>query len=396
MMMQSNLITSNVFSYLEIIGKQIKEKLLDSHINVTQIPLTKIVLVVTIITLTQLLRGLFFSIAIKRIKHFTSGTETTLDDELVEILEQPSGWLIFIAGLWIVQVILAENLKPQVSEMLAKILSLSAIVAVAYIVYRASPLLGEILRKLTLNTQTELDDLLVPYVPRLFQTVALAVVVLKTSELLLGASANALIGLLGGAGITFGLLLKDIIYDWFCTIIIYTDNLYRSGDWVMVDGIDGIVQVLEIGLRTTKLRLAKWDSIKKIPNSKMITGIVENWSQNPGSEQSFGINLILKLDGISAEKTAIICDSLRELPKSINSLHDQGLIWLDRLEQNARVINIRVFSNNIDFYENSCEQLNIDILSLLEKEGIDTLHLEFRTYLGSYNPTLEKVGKSIN
>ena len=390
MMMQSNLITSNVFSYLEIIGKQIKEKLLDSHINVAQIPLTKIVLVVTIITLTQLLRGLFFSIAIKRIKHFTSGTETTLDDELVEILEQPSGWLIFIAGLWIVQVILAENLKPQMSEMLAKILSLSAIVAVAYIVYRASPLLGEILRKLALNTQTELDDLLVPYVPRLFQTVALAVVVLKASELLLGASANALIGLLGGAGITFGLLLKDIIYDWFCTIIIYTDNLYRPGDWVMVEGIDGIVQVLEIGIRTTKLRLAKWNSIKKIPNSKMITGIVENWSQNPGSEQSFGINLILKIDGISAAKTAIICESLRELPKSINSLHDEGLIWLDRLEQNARVINIRVFSNNIDFYENSCERLNIDILSLLEKEGIDTLHLEFRTYLESYKQTLEK------
>jgi MscS family membrane protein len=187
-------------------------------------------------------------------------------------------------------------------------------------------------------------------VPRLFQTAALAVVVLKASELLLGASANALIGLLGGAGITFGLLLKDIIYDWFCTIIIYTDNLYRPGDWVMVEGIDGIVQVLEIGIRTTKLRLAKWDSIQKIPNSKMITVIVENWSQNPGTEQSFGINLILKIDGISAEKTAKICESLRELPKSINSLHDEGLIWLDRLEQNARVINIRVFSNNIDFY----------------------------------------------
>ena len=256
---------------MEIILKEIKQTLLDSNITIADIALTKIVLVVTILTLTQMLRGLFFSIAIKRIKLLTSGTETTLDDELVEILEQPLGWLLFIAGLWIVQVILADNLKPQVNETLAKILSLSAIVAVAYIVYRASPLLGEILRKLTLNTKTELDDLLVPYVPRLFQTVALAVVVLKASELLLGASASALIGLLGGAGITFGLLLKDIIYDWFCTIIIYTDNLYQPGDWVIIEGIDGSVQVLEIGIRTTKLRLAKWDSIKKIPNSKMIT-----------------------------------------------------------------------------------------------------------------------------
>ena len=381
---------------MEIILKQIKETLLDSHITIANIPLTKIVLVVTILTLTQLFRGLFFSIVINRIKLLTSGTETTLDDELVEILEQPLGWLIFLAGLWIVQVILADNLKPQVSETLAKILSLSAIVAVAYIVYRASPLLGEILRKLTLNTETELDDLLVPYVPRLFQTVALAMVVLKASELLLGASASALIGLLGGAGITFGLLFKDIIYDWFCTIIIYTDNLYRPGDWVIIEGIDGSVQVLEIGIRTTKLRLAKWDSIKKIPNSKMISGIVENWSQNPGSEESLGINLTLKIDSISAEKTSIICEAIQKVPSSIDSLHERCFVWLDRLEQNARVINIRAFNNNRDLYFNACQELNLGILALLEKEGIDTLHLEFRTYLESYKQTLEKTGKSIN
>jgi MscS family membrane protein len=226
--------------------------------------------------------------------------------------------------------------------------------------------------------------------------VALAVVVLKASELLLGASASALIGLLGGAGITFGLLLKDIIYDWFCTIIIYTDNLYRPGDWVIVEGIDGSVQVLEIGIRTTKLRLAKWDSIKKIPNSKMITGIVENWSQNPGFEESLGINLTLKIDSISAEKTSIICEAIQKLPSSIDSLHERCLVWLDRLEQNARLINIRAFNNNRDFYFNACHELNLAILALLEKEGIDTLHLEFRTYLESYKQTWEKNGQSIN
>jgi hypothetical protein len=36
------------------------------------------------------------------------------------------------------------------------------------------------------------------------------------------------------------------------------------------------------------------------------------------------------------------------------------------------------------------------MLALLEKEGIDTLHLEFRTYLESYKQTWERTGKSIN
>ena len=378
---------------MEILWKEIQHTLFNSSITIAGIPLSKIFFIVIIITLTQLLRGLFFSIVIKKIKDLTLGTNTTLDDRLVQVLEQPSSWLIFIGGLWLVQLILAENLEPTVSEMGSKILSLSAIVAVAYIVYYTSPVLGEILRQLTLQTQTELDDLLVPYLPRLFQTAALAVVVLKAGEVLLGVSANALIGLLGGAGITLGLLLKDIIYDWFCTIVIYTDNLYRPGDWVIVEGIDSFIEVLEVGIRSTKLRLAKWDSIKKIPNSKMINGIVENWSQNPGFQESLGINLTLKIDGTSAEKTARICDAVRQLPNSIDSLHNRCLVWLDRLEQNARVINIRVFSNNIDLYENACEELNLAILALLEKEGIDTLHVEFRTYLERYQQNWENLPK---
>ncbi len=378
---------------MEILWKEIQHNLFNSSITIAGIPLSKIFFIVIIITLTQLLRGLFFSIVIKKIKALTLGTNTTLDDQLVQVLEQPSSWLIFIGGLWLVQLILAENIEPTVSEMGSKILNLSAIVAVAYIVYYASPVLGEILRQLTLQTQTELDDLLVPYLPRLFQTAALAVVVLKAGEVLLGVSANALIGLLGGAGITLGLLLKDIIYDWFCTIVIYTDNLYRPGDWVIVEGIDSFIEVLEVGIRSTKLRLAKWDSIKKIPNSKMINGIVENWSQNPGFQESLGINLTLKIDGTSAEKTASICDAVRQLPNSIDSLHNRCLVWLDRLEQNARVINIRVFSNNIDLYENACEELNLAILALLEKEGIDTLHVEFRTYLERYQQNWENLPK---
>ncbi|AFZ21303.1 mechanosensitive ion channel family protein [Allocoleopsis franciscana] len=369
---------------MENILEQIKATLLHSNITSADLPLTTIVIIITIIILTQLLRGLFYSLVIPRIKNFTNGTNTTLDNELVEILEQPLGWLIFLVGLWIVQLILAENIQPQVSNMLGKVLNLSAIVAVAYIIYRASPLLGEVLYKLALNTTTELDDLLIPYIPRLLRTVAIAVVLLKASEVFLGASIGALVGLLGGAGITFGLLLKEIIYDWFCTIVIYTDNIYRPGDWVIIEGIDSTIEVLEIGIRTTKLRLAKWDSIKKVPNSKMITGIVENWSQNPGHEQSFGINLTLKLDSISAAKTSKICDAIRNLPKSIDSLNDKCMVWLDGLAQNARVINIRVFNNNLDLYNYTCGELNLAILAILEKEGIDTLHVEFRTHISQF------------
>ncbi len=73
----------------------------------------------------------------------------------------------------------------------------------------------------------------------------------------------------------------------------------------------------------------------------------------------------------------------------------QCFVWLDRLEQNARIINIRAFNNNLDLYFDACQKLNLAILALLQKEGIDTLHLEFRAYLESYKQTWEITGKSI-
>ena len=85
---------------------------------------------------------------------------------------------------------------------------------------------------------------------------------------------------------------------------------------------------------------------------------------------------------------------LKKLP--LLEVKSQGFVWLDRLEQSARIINIRAFNNNLDLYFDACQELNLAILALLEKEGIDTLHLEFRTYLESYKQTWEKTGKSIN
>ena len=73
------------------------------------IPLFKIVLSVIVLTLTLAFKQVFSEVIIRRIERLTSKTQTTFDDELVAIIKQPLNWLIVIGGLWIVQLILAEN-----------------------------------------------------------------------------------------------------------------------------------------------------------------------------------------------------------------------------------------------------------------------------------------------
>lgn len=346
----------------------------DISIINTQIPLLKIVLIVIVLTFTLALKQVFSEIIIRRLEHLTSRTQSTLDDKLVESIKQPLNWLIVIGGLWIVQLILAENFSPELNEKVEGIFRFGESATFAFIVYHAAPVLGELLKQWTLSTETELDDLLVPYLPKLFQVSAIAFILLKASEVFLGASAGALIGLLGGAGVAIGLLFKDLIYDLCCTIVIYVDNLFRPGDQVTMHGVEGLIKVEQVGLRSTTLRILSRNTIQKVPNSKMINGAVENWFQSIGNDNSIGINLNLKIDGISAEKTEKICIGLREIPKSIDILTEKFFIYFSELNQNSRIIRIRVFANtngNPQLYFDTIEKLNLAILTLLEKEQIN-------------------------
>ncbi|WP_292760233.1 carbonic anhydrase family protein [Nostoc sp. NOS(2021)] len=217
----------------------------------------------------------------------------------------------------------------------------------------------------------------------------------QIQRLFLGASAGALIGLLGGAGVAIGLLLKDLIYDLCCTIIIYLDNLFRPGDQVTMYGVEGLIKVEQVGLRSTTLRILSRNTIQKVPNSKMINGVVENCFQSVGNDNLIGINLTLKIDGISAEKTEKICIGLREIPKSIDILTEKFFIYFSELNQNSRIIKIRVFANtngNPQLYFDTIEKLNLAILTLLEKEQINLFSyypVQLQTNLGEAQNNLE-------
>lgn len=264
---------------MESLWLKIQSYVLEPYAAIASPVLVKGTLIALILLLSQVLKRFFFSVVFSRIERLAAKSSTSLDDELVDVLKPPLGWLLFFIALWFVQIVLANNLNPSISQLLSKWLEFAIITTIACAFFQLSPLLGRITAALTIRTETELDNLIVPYIPKLFQTAAVLVIVLKGSEVLLGVSATAIIGILGGAGIAFGLLIKDVIYDWCCTVIIYADNLYRTGDKLNVLEIKGQVEVLEIGLRSTKLGILDTNSVQKIPNSKMITGIVENQSQ---------------------------------------------------------------------------------------------------------------------
>ena len=353
------------------------------------IPIVKIALAFIVLVLTQFLRKLISNFIVSVVERLTAKTETTIDDELIAIIKPALNLVVLLFGFWLAQAILAAELGPQLSANIDKILSFIVVVIVAYVLFRAASLLGRILANSILKTETELDSLLRPFMPKIFQAIAIMVIVIKASEIFLGASAGALVGLLGGAGLTIGLLFKDIVYDWFCTVIIYTDGLYKEGDWVGITGVDGFTQVVAVGFRSTTLKITAWGSTLKLPNSQMITGIVQNWSQQTGDGPLvWGLNWTLNIDGISAEKTAKICQNIREIAPSIEGMSPKCLVRFSGIEENARVIKIRAFVEDLNLYFSNEEKLNLAILAMLEREGIDSFRVHLRTDPEDYKRAL--------
>ena len=356
------------------------------------IPFVKISIAFMVLVLTQFLRKLISNVIITFIERLTAKTETTIDDELIAIIKPALNLVVLLFGIWLAQAILSTELGPQLSANIDKLINFIVVVIIAYVLFRAASLLGRVLADSVLKTDTELDSLLRPFTPKIFQAIAIMVIVIKASEIFLGASAGALVGLLGGAGLTIGLLFKDIVYDWFCTVIIYTDNLYKEGDWIGVTGVDGFAQVVAVGFRSTTLKIVGWGSTLKLPNSQMITGIVQNWSQQTGDEPlAWGLNWTLKIDGISADKTAKICQNIREIAPGIEGMSSKCLVRFSAIEENARVINIRAFVEDLNLYFSNEEKLNLAILAMLEREGIDSFSVQLRTDPEDYKKALAAV-----
>lgn len=305
--------------------------------------------------------------------------------DLLKILKPSVRLLTFLLGLWSLQLFVGSYLNNQLNEAFHDVLGLLSVVIITSVVYRSSSLLGEIAANILLAATEDLglSDLLRPFLPKLFQAIAIMVLVIKGAAIFFGDATGALVGLLGGAGITLGLLFKDLIYDWFCTVIIYTDKLYREGDWIVIDGLNDMVQVVFIGFRSTSLLSLTCASIQKIPNSKMISGILQNWSQNAGEEEIWGIPITLKIDCISAAQSAQICEGLRDIHNSLDGVKEEVLIRFKGIEGNARVFEFRLFTEFKSFFRIEREA-HLAILAMLEAANIKTLNVELKTEPDSY------------
>ena len=85
----------------------------------------------------------------------------------------------------------------------------------------------------------------------------------------------SMVGIAAAATLAIGLAMQSVIANFVAGVFIYTDEPFRTGDWIEWDGgeYSGIVE--EIHLRVTRVRTFD-NELLTVPNSELTAGVVKN------------------------------------------------------------------------------------------------------------------------
>ncbi len=145
-------------------------------------------------------------------------------------------------------------------------------------------------------------------------------------------NVTSMIAGLGIVSIVLGLAVQDALQDIIRGFSIISDEYFHVGDVIAYNGIEG--KVLELGLKTTKIRELKTDHILSIPNRSIES--VELLSD------VFFLNIPLPYELKLADAEEIINDMAKACGKSrlvknvdnlgVNNLGDSAIQYLLRIQ----------------------------------------------------------------
>lgn len=92
----------------------------------------------------------------------------------------------------------------------------------------------------------------------------------------IGFDVSTIIASLGIGGLAVALATKDIIANFFASVLLLVDNSFSQGDWIVVGDIEGTV--VETGLRKTTIRTFD-NALVFVPNSNIMNQNIKNWSR---------------------------------------------------------------------------------------------------------------------
>jgi MscS family membrane protein len=203
---------------------------------------------------------------------------------------------------------------------------------------------------------------------RLFKFIVISVGIMSILQVW-GINISAFVASLGLGGLAFALAAKDAAANIFGSIAILADKAISVGEWIKVDGVEGIV--MDIGMRTTKIKTFE-NSIITMPNQIIANTKIENYSRR--NERRIKLRVGLTYDTPS-DKIIKIVDEIKDMLKSNQNISQSStqIVNFDRFEDSSLSIFIYTFANTSNWikYLKIKEEVNLNIIKIVENNDAE-------------------------
>ncbi|MBN1324012.1 MAG: mechanosensitive ion channel family protein [Methanotrichaceae archaeon] len=333
-----------------------------------------------IILLTLATRRLALYLLEKELARLAGKTSTELDNILVKALIGPVSYLVLIAGgyLAVDSLHLPEEAGGlNLSGIIDSIFFLGFAVVALYLLLNLIDLLGYYLHKITLRTETRLDEQLVPLIIKSLKIGAVIFTVLSIVQTL-GWNVTTLIAGLGIGYLALALAAQETVSNIFGSITVFSDRAFQLGDWISVDGVEGTVE--DIGLRSTKIK--RFDqALVTVPNSRFIKSDIVNFTRMKKRRINFTL-------GVSYETTRAqmieAVDGIKAIIKEDSRFdHNFYMVHFTDFGDSSLGIFIYCFTKTTvwDEFLAVREEFNLSIMALLEDLGVEIAYPTQTIYL---------------
>lgn len=233
--------------------------------------------------------------------------------------------------------------------------------------YRLVDLLGAYLLSRAHRTDSKLDDVLFPLIPRSLKIFVTVVGVIFVAENL-NLDISSLLAGLGLGGLAFALAAKDMVQNLFGSITILLDRTFSVGDWIVVGDVEGTVE--GIGFRSTRVRTF-YNSLITMPNSRFITAEVDNM----GARRYRRLKCKLSLTyATPPDKIEAYCEGVRELVRQHPYMRkDYFHVYFNEFAGSSLDVLVYVFWETPDWSTELRERHRflLDCLRLAHRLGVD-------------------------
>ncbi|WHQ46776.1 MAG: mechanosensitive ion channel family protein [Candidatus Midichloria sp.] len=264
--------------------------------------------------------------------------------EILKMLENSLPKALWIFSIAYVAELICAHLKLSIVEIISAIRMVAIIFVFAQVtIIEVSKLEVDLVDPQKKNTP-KIDEVTIDILSKLLKAIIYTVAGLAIMQSV-GVSINGILALGGISGLAVGFASRDLLSNFFGTIMIYLDKPFIIGESVKIEGRNCVGKIEKVDWRMTTVRTEDKKQVF-IPNSAFLTASIENSSRLSHRVFSEEIRVLCP----DYKEVILLIRDIKNFIKEHKEIDPKENIGIDIIEisQNVIRLSVKCFSKCTD------------------------------------------------